>query len=143
MTNKKERGDKQVLHCVRDDGFAVGRSKDWEDWPKGGEERDSHTCTLNSREYHSRARGRTKECTRATDGFIFDCVCVPGDDSGRRGACGFAGTSAASGFAAVVSRGESRLVCGEPAERSSPVERPDERRRLRRDALRQRRAVCD
>src|SRR5256885_16140749 len=60
------------------------------DWPKGGEERDSHTCTLNSREYHSRARGRTKECTRATAGFIFDRVCVPGDDSGRRRACCFA-----------------------------------------------------
>ncbi len=28
--------------------FAVRRSEDWEDWPKGGEERDSHTCTLNS-----------------------------------------------------------------------------------------------
>src|SRR5216684_2861896 len=112
------------------------------DWPKGGEERDSHTCTLNSREYHSRARGRAKECTRATAGFIFGCVCVPGGDSGRRGACRFAGASATGGFTAAVSRGESRLVCGEPADGASAVGRPDERRRLRRDALRQRRAVC-
>src|SRR5258707_4986089 len=97
------------------------------DWPKGGEERDSHTCTLNSREYHSRALVRAKECTRATAGPIFGGVCMPGGDSGRRGTCRFAGASATSGFAAVVSRGESRLVCGEPAGRSSSVERPDER----------------
>src|SRR5258708_4312033 len=113
------------------------------DWPKGGGEMDSHPRTLNSCEYHSRARGRTKECTRATAGFIFGCVCVPGSDSGRRGTCRFSGTVPAGGFAAVISRGESRLVCGELAQRSSSVGRPDERRCLRRDALRQRRAVCD
>src|SRR5690242_3161674 len=93
----------------------VEMAEETEGWPKGGGNEDSHTCTLNSREYHSRARGRTKECTRATAGPIFGCVYVPGDDSGRRGACGFARAAPAGGFAAVVSRGESRVVCREPA----------------------------